>query len=335
MILQVNHPQPLNGNKYTLRDIEEENMKFDLSEVLTRTWKIGWNHKVLWLWQMLPGLLTIVFMPILFLANPAFSMFTGGDPNIYFERPWMRFLFVGATLLLAIPSIFLNVLAQLTTTVGAVKVERGTEKFGFMDLFNEAKPYYWRVFGVYAVFIGGWTAVIVGLNIFLSIASIFTFGLAFLCFIPLFFLLIPVMVVGFSVLELTQNAVVVDDMRVFDAISHGWKLFKTNWLGVVIVLLLLYFAMYILSMFVTIPMMFPMMIMLMPMGLDPQSPSTLLTGIPFIAFFSLITMVTSIVQGILMTFFQTGWTALYLRINHADNSPVMAKTAQDPRIETL
>jgi hypothetical protein len=31
-------------------------MKFDLGDVLTRMWKIGWNHKVLWLWQILPGM---------------------------------------------------------------------------------------------------------------------------------------------------------------------------------------------------------------------------------------------------------------------------------------
>lgn len=41
-------------------------MKFDLGEVLSRMWKIGWNHKVLWLWQMIPGASVIFVFPSFF-----------------------------------------------------------------------------------------------------------------------------------------------------------------------------------------------------------------------------------------------------------------------------
>ncbi len=50
-------------------------MNFNFGDVLGRTWKIGWNHKVLWLWQMLPGLFAIVVYLLSFLANPTFAMF--------------------------------------------------------------------------------------------------------------------------------------------------------------------------------------------------------------------------------------------------------------------
>lgn len=302
-------------------------MNFDLGEVLTRTWKIGWNHKVLWLWQMAPGILGIIFMPLFILANPAFLMFFGGDPETYFtDYPWIPFVFIALMFIFAIPAIFLSVMAQLTTTYGAVKVEKGAERLAFMDLFRESLPYFWRVLGVYAIFAVGWFIIWFGFIFLFMAGSMLTMGLGSLCFVPFFFLFIPVVIAGFSVLELAQNAIVADDMGVMDAISHGWKLFRANWLGVVILMIVLYFAMYILSMVITFPMMFPMMFL--PIGLGSQGEPNMAIIILFFALTMLVMAGSFIVQGISMTFFQTGWAVLYRRINKADNSPAMAETAE-------
>jgi hypothetical protein len=63
-------------------------MRFDLVELLRQTWKIGWNHKVLWLWQILPSLFSILMMPFMFLANPAFGMLLPEPWNLEPNR-WM------------------------------------------------------------------------------------------------------------------------------------------------------------------------------------------------------------------------------------------------------
>ena len=302
-------------------------MNFDLGEVLTRTWKIGWNHKVLWLWQMMPGVLAIFFMPLFLLANPAFPMLLGGDPDTYYTHyPWIPFVFIGVMFLFAIPSIFLSVLAQLATTYGAIKVEKGAEKLAFMDLFRESLPYFWRLLGVYAIFAACWMAIWFGFMFFFMAGSVLTMGLASLCFIPFFFLFIPVLIAGFSVVELAQNAIVADDMGVMDAISHGWKLFRANWLGVVILMIVLYFAMYFLSMVITLPMMLPMMFL--PFGFDARGEPNLVMMILFFAVIMVISLLSIIVQGISMAFFQTGWAVLYQRLNRADNSPVTAELAE-------
>ena len=298
-------------------------MNFDLGEVLTRTWKIGWNHKVLWLWQMMPGILALFFMPLFILANPAFPMLMGGDPDTYFtDYPWIPFVFIGVMFLFAIPSIFLSVLAQLATTYGAIKVEKGAEKLAFMDLFRESLPYFWRVLGVYAIFAACWMVIWFGFMFFFMAGSMLTMGLASLCFIPFFFLLIPLLIAGLSVVELAQNAIVADDMGVMDAISHGWKLFRANWLGVVILMIVLYFAMYFLSMIITFPMMLPMMFL--PFGFNAQGEPNLVMMILFFAVIMVISLLSIIVQGISMAFFQTGWAVLYQRINRKENSPVTA-----------
>jgi len=302
-------------------------MNFDLGEVLTRTWKIGWNHKVLWLWQMMPGVLAVFFMPLFILANPAFPMLMGGDPDTYFtDYPWIPFALIAVMFLFAIPSIFLSVMAQLATTYGAIKVEKGAEKLAFMDLFRESLPYFWRVLGVYAIFAACWMVIWFGFMFFFMAGSMLTMGLASLCFIPFFFLLIPLLIAGLSVVELAQNAIVADDMGVMDAISHGWKLFRANWLGIVILMIVLYFAMYILSMVITFPMMFPMMFL--PLGFNAQGEPSLVMMILFFAFTMLIFLGSFIVQGISMAFFQTGWAVLYQRINRANDAPVTAEAVE-------
>jgi hypothetical protein len=300
-------------------------MKFDLGEVLTRTWKIGWNHKVLWLWQLLPGIFGALVLPISLVVNPAFMMMLGKDPEPYMNSPWMPLAFLGVGLLFGIPSAFLGVLVQLTTTYGAMKVERGADKLAFMELFHESKPYYWRVFGLYFIFFIAWMVVIIGFQLIFFAGFMLTAGLGAFCFMPFFLLLIPVVMIGFSVLELAQSAIVVDDMSTTSALSRGWELFRTNWLGVIILLVVIYFAMYILSMVASLPMMFLTM-MIMPMtGFESQSAPSTTMVILLIAFISVAFVVVFAVQGILMTFFQTAWTVLYRRINGAGNVSVRAE----------
>ncbi len=296
-------------------------MKFDFGEVLTRMWKIGWNHKVLWLWQMLPGLFSLVLMPLMFIANPAFAMFLPEPFDRFANETWVMVAFVVLMFVFTIPIMFVSVVAQLTTTYGAVKVEKGAEKLTFRGLFNESLPYFWRVLGLYAIFGGAWMVIWFGFTVVTSVASIITFGLSMLCMMPMFILFIPFLIVGYSVLELAQAAIVADNMGILDAISHGWKLFRINWLGVVLLMIILYFALTMVSSVFIFPMMFPMM--LLPLGMDTQGDFNTPMLIFFVVLFPIIFLVMYVVQGILMAFFQSAWAVAYLRMNQNDsNAPI-------------
>lgn len=296
-------------------------MKLDFGEVLTRMWKIGWNHKVLWLWQMLPGLFSLVLMPLMFIANPAFAMFLPEPFDRFANETWVMVAFVVLMFVFTIPIMFVSVVAQLTTTYGAVKVEKGAEKLTFRGLFNESLPYFWRVLGLYAIFGGAWMVIWFGFTVVTSVASIITFGLSMLCMMPMFILFIPFLIVGYSVLELAQAAIVADNMGTLDAISHGWKLFRINWLGVVLLMIILYFALTMVSSVFIFPMMFPMM--LLPLGMDTQGDFNTPMLIFFVVLFPIIFLVMYVVQGILMAFFQSAWAVAYLRMNQNDsNSPI-------------
>ena len=295
-------------------------MKFDLGEVLTRMWKIGWNHKVLWLWQMLPGLFGIFIMPFMFLGNPAFAMFLPEPLNELANETWLSLAFLAVMFILMIPIMFVGVIAQLTTTYGAVKVEKGAEKLTFRGLFSESLPYFWRVLGLYAIFGGAWMVIWLGFTIGTSVASIITFGLSMLCMMPMFLLFIPLMVVGYSVLELAQISIVADNMGTLESISHGWKLFRANILGVVLLMIVLYFGLSILSSIFIFPMMLPMMFF--PLGIDSQGNFNTIMFVFFFVLFPVMMVVMYIVQGILMAFFQSAWAVAYLRMSQNDDSNI-------------
>lgn len=297
-------------------------MKFDFGEVLTRMWKIGWNHKVLWLWQMLPGLVSVLFMPLMFFGNPAFITILPEPYNRFADEA--VFFVIGMLLMLAFMLVgtFLGALAQLVTTYGALKVERGAEKLVFRELFNESRPYFWRVMGLYVIFFGAWAALYFVFMIFFMAGSVLTMGLSTLCFTPFFFLLLPAMLVGYSVLELAQSSIIADDMGTIHAISHGWKLFRENWLGVSLLMLILYFGLTMISSMMVFPIMAPMMGL--PVLIETQFAVSSIMIITFFVIFGLAMILTVIIQGILMAFFQSAWAVTYLRLTRGENSPIQA-----------
>jgi hypothetical protein len=214
------------------------------------------------------------------------------------------------------------VLVQTATTYGALKVKKGAGKLTLRELFTESWPYFWRVLGLYFIFGGAWFLLIFSFMTVNVFGSALTFGLASLCFVPFFFLTIPIAIVGYSVLELAQAAIIEDDMPTMEAIGHGWRLFRENALNVVLLMVILYFAFSILSSVIVFPLMFPMM--LLPMGLDSSGSFNKIMPVFFLVLFPLMFVLTSVVQGILMTFFQSAWAVAYLRLNRDIEKPVGA-----------
>lgn len=297
-------------------------MKFDFGEVLTRMWKIGWNHKVLWLWQMLPGTVYMLFMPLMFLMNPAVLM-TLPEPYNRFanETALFGFFLLLMLAMMLVPAV-LGTIAQLVTTHGALKVERGAEKLTSRDLFNESLPYFWRVAGLYAIFFGAWMVLYFVFMLFVMAGSILTFGLSTLLMFPMFLVLLPVLAVGYSVLELAQASIIADDMGLFRAISHGWELFRKNWLAVSLLMVILYFGLTLISSMMVFPMMIPMMGF--PILIETQGVVNNFMVVFFLIMFVIAIFLSVIIQGILMAFFQSAWAVTYLRLTRGENAPVQA-----------
>jgi hypothetical protein len=299
-------------------------MNFDLGVVLGRMWKIGWNHKVLWLVQILPGLFTVFLFPLIILTNPGFIILLPEPWNQLANEPWIIILFVMLMFILIVPSMFVSVMAQSATMLGALNVENGAEKLAFRALLQESLPYFWRVLGLYFIFGFSWTAVVMAFMAVNMFASMLTLGLASLCFMPAFFLLIPLIIVGYAVLELAQAAILADDMKLTEAISHGWKIFRVNMLSVTILMLILYFGLSMLISAFVFPVMFPAM--LLPLAFDSSGQFNNLFLLIFMIVLPVIFLLMVVVQGILMAFFQSAWAVAYTRLKPGQDKsmPVIA-----------
>ncbi len=300
-------------------------MNFDFGEVLRRTWNIGWNHKVLWVYQMLPGLLGLLIMPIFFLGNPAFAPFLP-EP---FSRPMsdtntIRFVIftMVATAILLIPAMFLGVLVQGATTFGALEADKGAGKFSFREGIKGSMPYFWRMFGLYALFGTIWAAVVFAL-VALNIAGSLVTFIAPVFLMPLIFLLIPFFLLGYILLQLAQAALIIDNMTMQAALARSWQMFRSNILAVVLLMLMLYVATSIISSIFIFPMMIPMGFL--PFAIQSANDVRTPFALIFFVFFPAMTIVMTVVQGILMAFFQAAWVVTYRYLSGRQNTPVVVE----------
>lgn len=286
-------------------------MNLDFGMVLTRTWKIGWRHKVLWLLQFFPFLTVIPTFPVMLLIGPGAQEFIP-EPLNRIDEGWMLGISLAVMLIFFFITVFATTLAQGATTLGVLKVERGAERLSFRELAAESLPYFWRILGLYTIFMVGWTTLVFGMVSLPALSSRFTLGLSFLCFIPLFLLMYPIMFVGLLIIELAQAAICVDDMRMLEAIAHAWRIFRANIWSLLLLDLILYFGMSTLSTLILFPVMFP--IMALPMFLIERTENfESMFPIIMLAWFPMIILMY-VVQGILLAFMRSAWVVAYLRL---------------------
>jgi hypothetical protein len=218
------------------------------SEVFSKAWKIIWKFKALWIFGILSSCARASSGggggssgggggSSNFLQNQGMML----SPNVVFPKqvyqwylqfqhaldsePWAVFLMIMAVFFvvsaLVIVSIFLGVLGRVGVARGAWLADEGEESLGFSRIFNESKPYFWRVFLFFLLLVG--VSIAVGAIVWLPIllVIIFTLGLGLLFLIPLF------IVVAFAIkilIEQTIVAIVGEDLGVFAAIERAWKL---------------------------------------------------------------------------------------------------------------
>ena len=282
-------------------------MKLDFGEVLGRTWKIGWNHKALWLFQILPLLFSLFLLPFFFISILTHAGFLPQSySRIISSEPWI-FIF---SFTVTLPMLIVGVWSQIATTLGVLKVENGVEKLSFRDLLKESKSYFWRLVGLYITFYVAGMLVEFG---FISLgigASFITFGFGFLCIMPLFLLLA---LAGFSMLELAQVAMMAENTNVINSISKGWRLFRDNVWAVIILMVILYFGLCAITGAFSLPLMLPIMLAPSYFFQSSADPGTILP-VRFLIMFPILMIFMLVIQGILMAFFQTAWAVAYTRL---------------------
>ena len=291
-------------------------MNFDVGDVLTRAWQITWKHKVLWMFNMFPVLLSFLFIPIVFI--PMF--FIGPNALInqdIVDSPTYVSAFIAFNLFLMALSMLLYASGAASSLLGVLRVENGSDRLPFRGLFQDGLDYFWRVLGV-SVTIGAAISIVFLLlfGCMMLVGSV-TMGLGMICLQPLFLLLYPAMLLAYSLVEQSQAAVVADNLGVRAAIERGWALHKSHFWRFVLVSLVIYFGILLLSSIVTLPFLTPFFFL--PLIIDNSQ-----TGLNFqvlgwvLLVISLVLLpVLALVQGFSLTFMKSAFMIIYLRLTRS------------------
>lgn len=301
-------------------------MNFDFGEILTRAGQITWKHKILWLFSALPVLLSFLILPLVFLPIFLSDFDPYGEP-FFVDQPAYILLFIGFSFFISILSFVLYAISSSSVTVGVVQVEGGIEKLETAKLFDDGKKYWMRILGVMLLI--GLAISLVFLVIFgcMSLIGAVTMGLGFICMQPLFLLMYPVMIVLYGFIEESQDAVVVDDLGVTDAIRRGWELVKGNFWRILLISFIVYLGVGILSSIVVAPFMIPFFFM--PFFMDVTQPQTDMRAMMLVTggISLLLVPVMALVQGVSITFLKTTYTLVYLRLTRSAESQSLIRNA--------
>jgi hypothetical protein len=289
-------------------------MKFDFGEVLTQARQITWRYKNLWLAGIAISLVSLLLAPISLALNPAFSSFTV-SPEVNTQLPSMMLANVSA-ILLAILSIPIFVIGISIPSLGIFQLEQGNEDIHFGQLVRGILPYFWRISGIVLLVWGGMFLAVVILIASVIFLSVLTLGLGLLCAFPLLILLVLMAILGYALMEQGVLAVLVDNLRVSSALQRAWELVQKN-IGVMTRMSLINYVIAIVAvMIISLP-----MLPTSELGSEPDvqpferlfSGNMILWILAFLPFYV-------VFQGILLTFLQSAWTLIYLRLTRSTTS---------------
>ncbi len=219
----------------------------DYGEALGRAWKIFWKHKILWLFGFLyGGWAGVLYIPSTLLGfyMPGFMQSLEGMNSAQIDAQ-MKSLFVYLLIFVAVILIFV-ILALLLQTFGwtglvhgTQKADEGAGKIGAGELFQAGKANFWRVLGT-VVLLSIALQVVVGIFYFLIVGlSLVTFGLALICLLPFFLLLIPLSYFFRAYMELTVAAQVIERPGIGGGLQRGWFIIRNRFVPVLVMALIL------------------------------------------------------------------------------------------------
>ena len=322
------------------------------SEVFSKAWKIVWKFKALWIFGILSSCARAssggggggssggsggsshlinsgggLASPSVFLPKQVYQWYLQSQ-QAWDTEPWGVFLIVLAVffviMALVVLSLFLGVLGRVGVTRGALLADAGEEKLNFSRIYNESKPYYWRVFLFFLLLFAASIAIggLVAIPILLVIVFTLGFGLLFL--IPL------LIVVAFAIkilIEQTIVAIVAEDLGVFAAIERAWKLLvEKPWPQVVVGL-----ATSIGEIAVMFILVIPIFLVLIPFFISIFFQTEAVIGIGAIisgAGFLLYLPVMILASGILYAYIGSVWALTFKRLTKPLMPVVVEATAE-------
>ena len=288
----------------------------DIGEVLGRAWQIIWKHKILWIFGIFAGCSRGGGG-----GGGGGGGTSGGQAatsevnNWIASHPWVVVAFVIVVLVIVILAVLLGTIGRIGLIKGTFKADGGAEHLGFGELWNESRPFFWRVFWLVVLIVVAFLIVLIP-TIILGIAlTAVTFGLGLLCFLPLLCILILAFLVVGLVVELAEAAIVLEDRQVVDGLRRGWEVFKGN-LGP---MLIIWLILLVIGLVAGIALALPILVVIVPAAIafaaSSQSSNVsfvplIIAGLCFVTYLPFLL----VLNGILTAYLQSVWTLTFMRL---------------------
>jgi hypothetical protein len=292
-------------------------------EILSTAWKTIWKHKAIPLFglfsMLIPMLMGLLVGGMVFFSDPyalAYQLNRG-------EFGWLWPAIFGLELALALLSVLFSALGYAGTFKGTAQAEAGTEPVTFGGIWRGAWPRVWPVLGV--IFLIGFSLMaVVAVPAFLGVL---TAGVAFVCLMPVIFLLIPAALLTYTFMSLCMAVIVADDLGVIAALRRAWEILRANIWPLALLTLLLYLVQMAVSMVIALPMsMLPMLATPFLFAQDMSDPAQ------FFRLFGVLMAVMMplmyLLQGLLLSYTNAVWMIAYLRLRGAPPARPPAPVAE-------
>lgn len=293
----------------------------DYGSVLKKGWEITWKNKGLWILGILAGCTSGAGNP-----SQGFNYTTSSQEYPGLERTLagvseeMWFLiFVGLAvlaLLFFVVAVVLSILGQAGLIAGVAQAdETGSVKLS--EAWKLGLPHFWRLLGLAVVLL----VVVLLVALAVGLLTFITLGLALLCLIPLFCILIPLSIILSGYLSLVQNGIVLGKQGVFESLGKGWDLLRANFWPVVLMAVILF----VVGLVAGIVMSLPFLLASLPLlaVAASQSDQGLTAFLPFLGCLVLYLPVLIVLGGILKTYVSSVWTLTYRRLMGARPATVL------------
>ncbi len=326
-------------------------MRFDFGEILSRAWQIIWKFKILWVF----GILYSCGRSGAPSSNGSSGSRVSYNPNgslpYNFQPPHFFNGSAGQVILIAVMVLLLVLLlAALVTAIstmgkiglvrGAVKAEGGAASMSFGELWQT--HYFGRLFllnflvGLVGFLIALMILVPVGVGVFSMVATgraaiMVVIGLLLACLLPLLCLLVPVSWVLGVWLELSKNAMLVEDLGLMPSLKRGWALFRQNLVNTIGMGLVLWILQVVAGFLVTLPLLFTVVPAIFGAVLGGVSQSNgLLFGSLGLALLCLCAYlpVALVANGIVQSYQGVAWALAFLRLT--GSAPAEPATPAEP-----
>jgi len=283
--------------------------------ILAQTWKLIWNHKVI----LAFGLLAVLVPGLAGILVGGAMLFFSMDNLGQFERmmnneTWFVLAWIGFFGIFILLSFVSTGIGWTGVFKGTVEAEKGRQSIPFSELWGDSLPYFGRVLGI-LLLIG------FGMSLFFMVPAllgIITAGLAFLCVLPMMFILIPLSFLAQMYMALCMASSVADDVNVLEAVKRAWDVTLKNFWPLVLMSLLLYLVQMAAGMVISIPAWGAQMVFMIPLMSDNVRPETMFTF--FGIFMMFIMPLAFLIQGAAQTYVNTAWMLVYLDRNRAQIS---------------